>query len=77
MFTLSRKKKRKVGKKKTEIHKNKIAISFLACVIFIPCVRFLVIFMAMINTEFYELPCWIWISLWSVRSSDGSPFTAA
>ena len=40
MFTLSRKKKRKVGKKKTEIHKNKIAISFLACVIFIPLYTF-------------------------------------
>lgn len=41
MFTLSRKKKkRKVGKKKNEIHKNKIAISFLACVIFIPLCMF-------------------------------------
>lgn len=41
MFILFRKKKeREKGKKKTEIHKNKIAISFLACVVFIPLCTF-------------------------------------
>lgn len=84
MFTLSRKKKREREKwvrRKLKFIKTKLLLVFWPVSFLSPCVLFLVIFMAMINTEFYELPCWSWISppfsLWSVWSSEVSPFMVA